>query len=174
MFTRLKFRVGSGPRILSLRVYDRKLFISFHVQAVVPLMLVKPTDTSPLASANISPLTNIPTSLRTWKVLKTASVALFSSMCSVFCGRLISLIKSFFYLGLWTVNHGKKGESEEMEWEKYTTTSFTFFKRISFWILSGAMMAATIFALRNLCLILLLCSGFLSLFHQVVTARERA
>ena len=117
MFTLLKFRVGSGPRILSLRVYDRKLFISFHVQAVVPLMLVKPTDTSPLASANISPLTNIPTSLSTWKVLKRASVALFSSMCSVFCGRLISLIKSFFYLGLWMVNHGKKGESEEMEWE---------------------------------------------------------
>ena len=35
-------------------------------------------------------------------------------------------------------------------------------------------MAATIFALRNLCLILLLCSGFLSLFHHVGTARERA
>ena len=49
------------------------------------------------------------------------------------------------------VNHGKKGESEEMECEKYTTTSFTFFKRISFWILSGAMMAATIFALREIC-----------------------
>ena len=65
VFTGLKFRVGSGLRILSLRVYDRKLFISFHVQAVVPLMLVKPTDTSPLASANISPLTNIPTSLST-------------------------------------------------------------------------------------------------------------
>ena len=61
-----------------------------------------------------------------------------------------------------------------MEWEKYTTASFIFFKRISFSILSGAMMAATIFALRNLCLILLLCSGFLSLFHQVGTARERA
>ena len=61
-----------------------------------------------------------------------------------------------------------------MEWEKYTTASFIFFKRISFWILSGAMMAATIFALRNLCLIQLLCSGFLSLFHQVGTARERA
>ena len=30
------------------------------------------------------------------------------------------------------------------------------------------------FALRNLCLILPLCSGFLSLFHQVDTARERA
>ena len=72
------------------------------------------------------------------------------------------------------VNHGKKGESEEMEWEKYTTTSFTFFKRISFWIPSGAMMTATIFALRNLCLILLLCSGFLSLFHHVGTAREHA
>ena len=58
------------------------------------------------------------------------------------------------------VNHGYTGESEEMEWEKYTTASFIFFKRISFWILSGAMMAATIFALRNLCLILQLCSGF--------------
>ena len=32
---RLKLRVGLGSRILSLRVYDRELFISFHVQAVV-------------------------------------------------------------------------------------------------------------------------------------------
>ena len=35
-------------------------------------------------------------------------------------------------------------------------------------------MAATNFALRNLRLILLLCSGFLSLFHHVGTAKERA
>ena len=35
-------------------------------------------------------------------------------------------------------------------------------------------MAAANFALRNLCLILLLCSGFLSLFHHVGTAKERA
>lgn len=35
-------------------------------------------------------------------------------------------------------------------------------------------MAATNFALRNLCLILLLCSGFLSLFPHVGTAKERA
>ena len=60
---RLKLRVGLVPRILSLRVYDRESFISFHVQVVVPVMLVKPTDTSSLASANISPLTKIPTSL---------------------------------------------------------------------------------------------------------------
>ena len=39
--------------------------ISFHVQVVVPVMLVKPTDTSPLAFANISPPTKIPTSLST-------------------------------------------------------------------------------------------------------------
>ena len=44
--------------------------VGFHVQAVVPVMSVKPTDTSPLASANISPLTNIPTSLNTREVLK--------------------------------------------------------------------------------------------------------
>ena len=62
---RLKLRVGLGSRILSLRVYDRELFISFHVQVVVPVMLVKPTDTSPLAFANISPPTKIPTSLST-------------------------------------------------------------------------------------------------------------
>lgn len=41
-------------------------------------------------------------------------------------------------------------------------------------IVTGAMMAATNFALRNLCLILLLCSGFLSLFHHVGTAKEHA
>ena len=65
VFTRLKLRVGLGSRILSLRVYDRELFISFHVQVVVPVMLVKPTDTSPLTFANISPPTKIPTSLST-------------------------------------------------------------------------------------------------------------
>ena len=56
----LKLRVGLGSRIISLRVDDCKLLIRFHVQAVVPVMLVKPTDTLPLASMNISPLTNIP------------------------------------------------------------------------------------------------------------------
>ena len=49
----LKSRVGLGPRILSLRVYDRESFTSFHVQAVVPVILVKPIDTLPLASVNI-------------------------------------------------------------------------------------------------------------------------
>ena len=62
---RLKSGVGLGPRILSLRVYDRESFTSFHLQAVMPVILVKPIDTSPLASMNISPLTNIPTSLST-------------------------------------------------------------------------------------------------------------
>ena len=62
---KIKLRVGLGSRILSLRVYDRESFISFHVQVVLRVMLVKPTDTSPLASANISPLTKIPTSLST-------------------------------------------------------------------------------------------------------------
>ena len=70
VFTPFKIKSWLGSRILFLRVYDRELFISFHVQAVMPVMLVKPTDTSPLASANISPLTNIPTPLRTWEVLK--------------------------------------------------------------------------------------------------------
>ena len=36
-----------------------------HDVVVVPVMLVKPTDTSPLAFANISPPTKIPTSLST-------------------------------------------------------------------------------------------------------------
>ena len=68
---RLKSRVGLGPRILSLQVYYRESFISFHVQAVVPVILVKPIDTSPLASVNISPPTNLPTSYKsTWEVLK--------------------------------------------------------------------------------------------------------
>ena len=43
----LKSEVGLGPRILSLRVYHRKSFISFHVQAVVPVILVKPIDNRP-------------------------------------------------------------------------------------------------------------------------------
>ena len=62
---RLKLGVGLGRRILSLRVYDRESFTSFHVQAVRPVILVKPIDTSPLASVNISPPTNIPTYLST-------------------------------------------------------------------------------------------------------------
>ena len=41
-----------------------------YVQAVVPVILMKPTDMSPLASANISPLTNIPTSLSTLEFLE--------------------------------------------------------------------------------------------------------
>ena len=53
---------GSYPYRFS---YNHESFISFHVQAVVPVMLVKPRDTSPLASSNIFPLTTIPTSLNT-------------------------------------------------------------------------------------------------------------
>ena len=34
----LKSRVGLGPRILSLWVYDHISFISFHVHAVVPVI----------------------------------------------------------------------------------------------------------------------------------------
>ena len=41
----------------SLRVYDRESFTSFHVQAVVPVILVKPIDTLPLAFVNILPPT---------------------------------------------------------------------------------------------------------------------
>ena len=43
--SRLKSGVGLGRRILSLRVYDRESFTSFHVQAVMPVTLVKPIDT---------------------------------------------------------------------------------------------------------------------------------
>ena len=49
-------------RILSLRVYDRESFISFLVQAVVRVTLVRPIYTSLLASVNISPPTDIPAS----------------------------------------------------------------------------------------------------------------
>ena len=69
VFTPFKIKSWFGSRILSLPVYDRELFISFHVQAVVRYV-GETNRTSPLASANISPLTNIPTSLRTWEVLK--------------------------------------------------------------------------------------------------------
>ena len=47
----------------------RESFISFYVQAVVPVILVKAIDTSPLASVNISPPTNIPISLSTLEAL---------------------------------------------------------------------------------------------------------
>ena len=46
----LKSRVGLGPRILSLWVQDGYSFISSHVLAVVPVILVKPIDTMPLSS----------------------------------------------------------------------------------------------------------------------------
>ena len=36
------------------------------------------------------------------------------------------------------------------------------------------LLLLSLLLLRNLCLILLLCSGFLSLFHHVSTAKERA
>ena len=41
--------------------------------AVMPVILVKPIDTSPLASVNISPPTKIPTSLSTWEALKNVA-----------------------------------------------------------------------------------------------------
>ena len=46
--------------------------ISFHVHAVVPVthVLVNPIDTLPLVHVNISPPTNIPTSLSHCEVLK--------------------------------------------------------------------------------------------------------
>ena len=44
--------------------------VIFHVQAVVPVILVKLIDTLPLAFVNILPPTNILTSLSTWEVLK--------------------------------------------------------------------------------------------------------
>ena len=57
-------RVEAESRIL------KQSFASFDVQAVMPVILVKPIDTSPLASVNISPPTNIPTSLSICEVLK--------------------------------------------------------------------------------------------------------
>ena len=66
VFTPFKIRSWFGAKDpISLRVYDHESFTSFHVQAVMPVILVKPIDTSPLASVNISPPTNIPTSLST-------------------------------------------------------------------------------------------------------------
>ena len=61
---------GLGPRIPPLWVYHRESFTSFHVQAVLPVILVKPIDTLPLAFVNILPPTHILTSLSTWEVLK--------------------------------------------------------------------------------------------------------
>ena len=46
-------------------INDRESFTSFHVQAVVPVILVKPIDTLPLAFVNMLPPTNILTSLST-------------------------------------------------------------------------------------------------------------
>ena len=55
VFTPFKIKswFNLGPRIPSLRGYDRKS--SFHVQAVLPVILVRPIDTLPLAFVNILP-----------------------------------------------------------------------------------------------------------------------
>ena len=89
---RLKLRVGLGSRILSLRVYDRESFISFHVQVVVPVMLVKPTDTSPLASANISLLQNS----HIFKHLRGSENC--RSLCSEDCFQILDSASTSFHL----------------------------------------------------------------------------
>jgi len=83
-----------GPRILSLRVYDRESFISFHVgvQVVVPVILVKPIDTSLLASVNILPLTNISISLSTCEAPKI--VAPFVQKIVLKSSTLLSLVSN--------------------------------------------------------------------------------
>ena len=65
VFTPFKIRSWFRVKDPIPAIYDRESFISFHVQAAVPVTLMRPSDTSLLASANISPLTNIPTSLNT-------------------------------------------------------------------------------------------------------------
>ena len=65
VFTPFKIKSWFGPRTPSMRVYDRESFTSFHVQAVVPVILVKPINTLPLAFMNILPPTKILTSLST-------------------------------------------------------------------------------------------------------------
>ena len=64
VFTPFKIKswfVAKDPILAGLR----SRVISFHVQAVVPVILVKPRDTLPLAFVNILPPTNILTSLST-------------------------------------------------------------------------------------------------------------
>ena len=74
--------------------------MSFHVQAVVPVIMVKPTDTLPVTSVNISPLTNIPTSLTTWEVLKIVApfvqkiVLKSSTFPRVFCFQKLCINKN--------------------------------------------------------------------------------
>ena len=67
VFTRYKMKSWLGakdpiPAGLRSQVIQ---FVSSHVQAVVLVTFVKPIDTSPLTSVNISPPTNLPTSLNT-------------------------------------------------------------------------------------------------------------
>ena len=65
VFTPFKIKSWFGVKDPILWVYQRESLISFHVRTVVPVILVKPVDTSPLASVNMSPTTNIPTTLNT-------------------------------------------------------------------------------------------------------------
>ena len=95
----LKLRVGLGSRIISLRVDDCKLLIRFHVQAVVPVMLVKPTDTLPLASMNISPLTNIP------KFLHLRGSENCCSLCSKVCFKILDSASTSFQLKIKEAMH---------------------------------------------------------------------
>ena len=65
VFTPFKIKSWFGAKDLIPAGYDRESFTSFHVQAVVPVILVKPIDTLPLAFVNILPPTRILTSLST-------------------------------------------------------------------------------------------------------------
>ena len=70
VFTPFKIKSWFGakdPIPASLRCES---FTSFLVQAVVPVILVKPIDTLLLAFMNILPRTNILTSSSTWEALK--------------------------------------------------------------------------------------------------------
>ena len=91
MWEDLKSRVGLGPRILSLRVYDRESFsTSFHVQAVVPVILVKPIVSLPLAFVNILPQTNI----------FSPSSGLIIQINVSRCDTIIYCITSFYFVQL--------------------------------------------------------------------------
>ena len=96
MFTPFKIKSWFGLRILSLQIDYRESFISFPVQVVVPVILVKLIDTSlhALASVNISPPKNIPTSLSTLEVLKIIAPFVFATIKRPFALRVARTLKN--------------------------------------------------------------------------------
>ena len=80
VFTPFKIRSLFGSMIQFLQVYVREWSISFLAQAVVPVILVRPTDTSPDASLSLvlrQTFSNLKTLQGIWKLFPSLLGGLF-------------------------------------------------------------------------------------------------